>query len=189
MPSRSSRSELPWPGNSGDLFRNRGGVSPTLDPRELKPSRAHASMRDGRPEGYVSMDNGENDRKLRGARPNRIWSDDEIHALARSLHDVLPQPIVDRLRLSGLDAEEHLRFMPVARSLIKRRKAASLDIKTVARQLKVPQYRLRDIESGNVSRIVPDMLIAYIEHMQLTGWFARWKETNAELAGRIGLQD
>ena len=59
----------------------------------------------------------------------------------------------------------------------------------MARQLKVPQYRLRDIEAGNVSSIVPDVLIAYIKHMQLTTWFGRWKNANAELAGRIGFQD
>ena len=59
----------------------------------------------------------------------------------------------------------------------------------MARQLKVPQHRLRDIEAGNVSSIVPDVLIAYIKHMQLTAWFGRWKNANAELAGRIGFQD
>lgn len=136
------------------------------------------------------MDTGQNGRELRGARPDKIRSDDEIQTLAKCLHEALPQPMLDRLRLYGLDAEEHLRFMSVARFLIKRREAEGLDIKTVARrQLRVPQYRLRDIEAGNVSGIVPDALIAYIKHMQLTAWFGRWKKANAELAGRIGFQD
>ena len=135
------------------------------------------------------MSNEQGGRELRGIRPDKIRSDDEIQALAKRLHDALPQPILDRMRLDGLDAEEHLRFMSVARSLIKRREAEGLDIRTVARQLKVPQYRLRDIEAANVSGIVPDALVAYIKHMQLTAWFGRWKKANAELAGRIGLQD
>jgi hypothetical protein len=135
------------------------------------------------------MNNEQDGRELRGARPEEIRSDDEIQTLAKCLHDALPQPVLDRLRLYGLDAEEHLRFMSVARSLIKRREAKGLDIKTVARQLRVPQYRLRDIEAGNVDGIVPDVLIAYVKHMQLTAWFGRWKKANAELAGRLGFQD
>ena len=119
-------------------------------------------------------------------RPCEILSEDEIRTLATCLLDTLPQPLRDQLQLHGIDAEEHVRFMAVARSLAERRRAAGLDIRTLARQLKVPQYRLRDIEAGRIKQIVLKVLIAYIDEMELTHWFGRWKEANPVLAGRIG---
>jgi beta-glucosidase-like glycosyl hydrolase len=119
----------------------------------------------------------------------RVLSDDEVEALAECLQDILGQPILDQLRIYGLDPEEHVRFMSVAQYLTERREAEGLDIKTAARQLKVPQYRLRDIEGGRINSIVPDVLTAYIDSLALTSWFGRWKKANPELAARIGLQE
>jgi len=135
------------------------------------------------------MTKGQEDREHRRPRPCKILSEDKIKTLAACLLDTLPQPLLDQLRLYGIDAEEHVWFMAVAPSLTERREAKGVDIKTLARQLKVPQYRLRDIEAGRFSQIVPAVLIAYIDPMELTEWFDRWQEANPELAVRIGLLD
>jgi hypothetical protein len=118
----------------------------------------------------------------------RILSEDEVQALAERIEDALGQPTMDRLRFSGIDPEEGLRFLAVARQVAERRMANGLDIKTAAGLLKVAQYRLRDIEAGRVGSIVPDVLAAYIDHLRLKPWFSRWKKANPGLATRIGLR-
>jgi hypothetical protein len=95
---------------------------------------------------------------------------------------------MDRLRFFGIDPEEGLRFLAVARQVAERRMANGLDIKTAAGLLKVAQYRLRDIEAGRVGSIVPDVLAAYIDHLRLKPWLSRWKKANPGLATRIGLR-
>lgn len=116
-----------------------------------------------------------------------ILSDDEVQALTEGLRDAMGPSFVDQLRRYGVDPAEHFRFMAVASRVAARREAKAFDIKTVAAQLKVARYRVRDIEKGNVRKVVPGILADYVDLLGLKTWFGRWKKKNPELVARIGL--
>ena len=60
-------------------------------------------------------------------------------------------------------------------------------IMDVAQQLKVPQYRIKDIEAGRVSEIDAVVLRRYVELLGIGRWVKRWVAANEELAVKIGL--
>ena len=62
-----------------------------------------------------------------------------------------------------------------------------LSINDAAQQLKVPQYRIKDIESGAAKRIDPTVLPRYVSLLGLGRWVKKWIAANGELAGKLGL--
>lgn len=56
-----------------------------------------------------------------------------------------------------------------------------------AAALKVPQYRLKEIEACSTKRLRPEVVLKYIEFLGLAGWFGKWRKANAEYAKRMGL--
>jgi hypothetical protein len=116
-----------------------------------------------------------------------ILSNDDVRELTDGLRDAMGHSMTELFLRYGIDPEQHFRFMAVARRIVERREAKGLDIKTVARQMKVPQYRVRDIENGRVNRIVPALLAGYVNHLELKVWFGRWKKKNPSVVTKIGL--
>jgi len=57
----------------------------------------------------------------------------------------------------------------------------------VGLQLKVPQYRIKDIEFGTVDCIDPKVLPRYVSLLGLGRWVQRWVAANGDLAARLGL--
>lgn len=53
----------------------------------------------------------------------------------------------------------------------------------------IPQYRLRAIESGQLSAIRPDLARRYFRTLGIEDWVTRWCRANRELAARAGLLD
>jgi hypothetical protein len=58
-------------------------------------------------------------------------------------------------------------------------------LKAVAAELKAPQYRLKDIEQGQVKNIKSEILLRYIGFLGLSRWFSQWKKANPRLAEKI----
>ncbi|MFH1219900.1 MAG: hypothetical protein V1694_05555 [Candidatus Eisenbacteria bacterium] len=63
----------------------------------------------------------------------------------------------------------------------------ALHIKEAAARLKVPQYRLRDVEKAWPDRMIPEIFKRYIELLGLRDWVAEWIKANSELAERMGI--
>ncbi len=63
-----------------------------------------------------------------------------------------------------------------------------MSLKDAAAALKVPQYRLRDIEDGRLKNILRDVLIDYVGFLKLKIWFGKWKRANPGLVARLGLR-
>jgi|GEM_PF-3508349 len=118
----------------------------------------------------------------------RILSEDDIVSLTDRFRDMMNRSGLEQLLRYGIDPEEYFRFMAVATRLGERREAKGLDIKTVANRLKVPQYRLRDVENCRVNKLLPDVLTAYVDYLGLKSWFGRWKKGNPEIVARLGLE-
>lgn len=53
----------------------------------------------------------------------------------------------------------------------------------------IPQYRLRAIESGQLSEIRPALARRYFRSLGIEDWVTRWCQANRELAARAGLLD
>jgi len=47
--------------------------------------------------------------------------------------------------------------------------------------MKIPQYRLKDIESGSIKTILPDFLDRYVEFLGLTDAFSDWLKDNEDI--------
>jgi hypothetical protein len=62
-----------------------------------------------------------------------------------------------------------------------------INIKEASFILKIPQYRLKAIESGGVSGIRPNDLHAYIKYLDLDKWYKRWKYSNNVLVKKYDL--
>jgi len=92
---------------------------------------------------------------------------------------------MELLERFGVNLADTVRFLPVTRRCIEGRENAGLSVKDVAKQLRVPQYRLREIESGHISQIQPMVLREYLGQLGLESWYAKWSRANPELATRL----
>jgi len=99
--------------------------------------------------------------------------------MARRLQEVMGQPFVN--------VEDDLRFMSVAARVQEARERKGLDLKKAAAALKVPQYRLRDIEQGRLKDLVPSILVRYVDFLGMKVWFGRWKKANPGIVARLEL--
>ena len=109
----------------------------------------------------------------------KILSDHEVRLMARRLQEVMGQPFVN--------VEDDLRFMSVAARVQEARERKGLDLKKAAAALKVPQYRLRDIEQGRLKDLVPSILVRYVDFLGMKVWFGRWKKANPGIVARLEL--
>jgi hypothetical protein len=94
--------------------------------------------------------------------------------VSRAMLDFLRRNLGGNLPLSLPQVEETVRFFPVAEHCSAVRERKGLTISDAAKQLKVPQYRLKAIESCLVAEVKSDVLHAYIKFLGLSGWYGKW---------------
>jgi hypothetical protein len=97
----------------------------------------------------------------------------------------LGPPVVELAQGFGVSVEDIVRFFAVTRECVRSRELARLSVRDVAYRLRIPQYRIRDIESGHIQRIQPTLFREYISLLGLSGWYAEWSRVNSELAKRL----
>jgi transcriptional regulator with XRE-family HTH domain len=123
----------------------------------------------------------------RRVTPRTILTNAEVSQVVHGIRNVFGERFAALAASYGLDLEEGVRFMPVAKRCEERRAAQNWAIRDVAKALRVPQYRLKDIESGHVRNVRPEILHAYVSHLGLTSWYRRWEHANPGIARRVGL--
>ncbi len=106
-------------------------------------------------------------------------SDAAVEFLRRNLGD---HPFFTRTRV-----ERTVRMLPLAARCSEARERLGASVKDVARQLRVPQYRVRAIESGSLREIRLEVLQKYIVFLGLQRWYAKWRRGNAALLGELEL--
>jgi hypothetical protein len=120
---------------------------------------------------------------MRKLTTTSIMNDDELAIVARGIRQLVGENVTLAVEAYGLDLEAILRFMPVAEKCRIARARKDLSLKDAARALRVPQYRLKDIEENRVRAVEQVVLIRYIEFLDLKQWFSRWKaSTSYELS-------
>ena len=118
----------------------------------------------------------------------KILSEDEFRLILQRLKEVMGQPFIDLTEQYGLNLEDNLRFQTVTVRLREAREDRGMSLKNAAAALKVPQYRLREIEDGRLKNILRDLLVAYVDFLKLKIWFGKWKRANPGLVARLGLR-
>ena len=105
----------------------------------------------------------------------KILTDNEVGFVAKRFRQLMGEPINGLIRQYGISVEDYFRFSPVSVHLEAVRTRRGLTLKNVAGVLKVPQYRLADIESGRTTNLQPELLVRYVKYLGLSTWFGRWK--------------
>ena len=117
----------------------------------------------------------------------KILTDNEVRFVAKRFRQLMGEPITGLIRQYGISVEDYFRFSPVSVRLEGARTRRGLTLKNIAGALKVPQYRLADIESGRTMNLQPELLVRYVKYLGLSSWFGRWKLSNVALAKRLQL--
>jgi len=81
--------------------------------------------------------------KRTGAR--EFPTDAEVEELARRVIENFPPGAAQVLAGYGIDPRDGIRFHPVATRCREARERRGLTIKSAAHELRIPQYRLRDV--------------------------------------------
>ena len=123
----------------------------------------------------------------RKIKPTKILNDSELALLRKAVPQALRPDIAELMDRYGLSVESTIRFASVRAQCKESRFALRLSIKEAAKELRVPQSRLKDIEAGHLPDIQPEVLQQYITLLGLKSWFARWRSMNKDLATELGV--
>jgi len=89
------------------------------------------------------------------------------------------------MKKDDINMKDIIRFRMVAETCRNRREKKGLSFKQIAAVLKVPQYRLQDIEKSSVRYIKVDVLKNYVDYFGLCRWFNAWKKNNQDVYERL----
>ena len=120
-------------------------------------------------------------------KKTQILTEDEVQELSRRLTELLPPRVVAYSHDHGITTETTIRMSSLAARFEGARVARGQSIKEVASQLRVPQYRIRAVEQGHTSDIVPEILAKYSALLGLDRWCKRWATANRQLGIQLAL--
>jgi predicted GH43/DUF377 family glycosyl hydrolase len=114
-----------------------------------------------------------------------ILRDTELSLLRERLREVLGPEIVGAMKSYGIDMDASLRFSSLAAKCRAAREEKGFSLRQAALKLKVPQYRLREIEDARIKAINGTLLRTYVEFLGIEQWFSRWAKQNRVLHARV----
>ena len=126
-------------------------------------------------------------KRLRKFEPTTILDEDEVLLLAMAVRESLGNAVAGMVDAYGISFEDNVRFGSVQACCVERRESLGRSIREVSRELQLPQYRLKDIESCRVKQIEPSALARYISYLGIESWFRRWCKANLVLSSRLGV--
>ena len=116
-----------------------------------------------------------------------ILTCEQIASVKNGIERSLGPTILSAFRKYRMDTEGMVRFMCVGAKLRELREVKALELKQVAANLRVPQYRLRDIESSTLNSVAGEVLLRYAAFLGAGRWLKRWCSMNRSLAEQLGL--
>ncbi len=123
----------------------------------------------------------------RKIKPTTILAPEQIAAVKKGIEQLLGPAVVSAFRDYRLDTEGMLRFMSVGAKLRELRELKALELKEVAAHLRIPQFRLREIESSSINNVVGEIVLRYAGFLGAERWLRRWCCMNPSLAERLEL--
>ena len=122
-------------------------------------------------------------------KETKILDDEEVHLLTSLVMAALPDGAKELLLSSKSNPENTIRMRSVRATFKNARESANESLKDTSQKTKIPQYRIRAIESGDVSYIKPNCLRTLSSYFRLDKWCARWASKNRELSERLGMPE
>jgi hypothetical protein len=111
-------------------------------------------------------------------RTTKILTDTEVAFILRRILETLPPDwrVVIIRDPTGLEAQ--VRFGSVAARCRAGRALRRISLKEAAAGARLPQYRVKAIETSRLNEVQTDALHCYIQFLGLQSWFTRWRRAN-----------
>ena len=106
---------------------------------------------------------------------------EQAKLVINKMSDVLGPEIAGMLDKSGINADHTVRFRYVSSLCRNARERKNISLKQASEKLKIPQYRLKEIEGGNTKSILPDFLDRYVDFLGLMDAFSDWQKDNSDI--------
>ncbi len=123
-------------------------------------------------------------KKLR--RKTSLLTDEEVDFVTGMMLEVFDDSFGENPFITAESIEKTVRWSPLRVRCEREREKSGLSLKDAAKQLKIPQYRLKAIENGELRSFDPEMARKYFRFLGIERWVARWRKANRELAERAG---
>jgi plasmid maintenance system antidote protein VapI len=114
------------------------------------------------------------------------FTEKDLELVEEKLREMLGPQLMELAESYGIDVGESLRLSVLTDQLVCARERLGLTLEEAAARLRVPQYRLRDVESGR-RRLLQEVLVRYIEFLGLQSESSAWAAQCPDLASRLGL--
>jgi hypothetical protein len=121
----------------------------------------------------------------RNRRKQAILTEAEVAAVSDAAVEFLRSNLGDHPFFSRRQVERTVRMLPLGARCSEARERLGASLTDVARQLRVPQYRVRAIESGSLHEIQLEVLEKYIAFLGLQRWYAKWRRANRALVADL----
>lgn len=119
---------------------------------------------------------------------NRILTDDEVKLLSAGLREMLGPGLDEGASHPAVRLERTVRYRAVSAQCKAARGNLGLSIKETSVRLRTPQYRLKAVEDGSFTEILPNVFTSYIAFLGLSGWLRRWIAANRPFASELGIE-
>jgi hypothetical protein len=121
----------------------------------------------------------------------KIFNDAEIkyvsEKVANILCDIIGHQIHDVPMPSMHEIEKTMRYLSLGAKLREGRERMKITVKEVAKQLKVPQYKIKALEKGPFREFDSSVFREYISFLGVQRWFNKWKTANQSLAQELDI--
>ena len=106
---------------------------------------------------------------------------EQAKLVIKKLRDVLGPEITDMLDKLGINSDHLIRVQYISSLCTNAREQKNISLKQASEKLKIPQYRLREIENGSTKAILPDLIDRYLDFLGLTDAFFDWLKDNEDI--------
>ena len=111
---------------------------------------------------------------------NLVIDDQTADAVVKRMLEVMPQLGVF-MKAGDINMKFLIRFQPLAEKIKITRIKANLTIKQAAQKLKIAQYKIKQIEKASVNNIQLNILLAYVELLNMKKIFNYWAKGNQDV--------
>jgi hypothetical protein len=134
---------------------------------------------------FDNSDKAKQIRMIEAFKKKKFIDDEMADFIAKGVFEILGSNFKEAVDKYDINMKDMIRFQLVSEMCRTKREKKGLTFRHIALTLKVPQYKLKYIESSNVKDINVDILEDYIDYLGLRRWFNAWKRHNLDVYKRL----